>query len=482
MKAQQKKTGPLNPPILGDFEASLARQSPSIGGLGGISLVFILLAPLVAQAQITPDQTLGAEASQVDRNVNVRGALGDRINGGAIRGVNNFHSFSDFNVLNDQRVYFSNQAGVENIITRVTGGNGSNVYGTLGVDGKANLFLINPNGILFGPNAQLDVAGSFWAGTSDRVLFSNGESFGTNSSSVPALVEVNIPIGLQMGKNALGMVRNEAKLAAGKNLGLVGTAVVSSGSLTADRVQVSAENAEVKQVTARSATVEAKQDIVLNSSQLKTTEDLTLKAEGTVQARDTVGQPLSVVAGRDLQVQGNQKIDILALNHPAPAFQAGGDLKLISDGIISGDSHFTSGGNFSILNLNGQPGSFLSLYDPIIRSDKNVVFGDYLDSPSLKVEAKGSIVAGNIRIDKPDDTLMGDDDDSKILRAQPALILRSGQTVDTQVGLPFLDFKADTGPTNPDSITVKNITVGITNPGRIILETSNTGRENAHTS
>jgi large exoprotein involved in heme utilization and adhesion len=60
---------------------------------------FILLAPLAAQAQITPDQTLGADASQVDRNVNVRGALGDRINGGAIRGVNNFHSFSDFNVL-----------------------------------------------------------------------------------------------------------------------------------------------------------------------------------------------------------------------------------------------------------------------------------------------------------------------------------------------------------------------------------------------
>jgi hypothetical protein len=46
-----------------------------------------------------------------------------------------------------------------------------------------------------------------------------------------------------MGKNAIGMVRNEAKLAAGKELGLVGNAVVSSGSLTADRVQVSAENA-----------------------------------------------------------------------------------------------------------------------------------------------------------------------------------------------------------------------------------------------
>jgi filamentous hemagglutinin family protein len=438
---------------------------------------FMLLAPLAAQAQITPDQTLGAEASQVDRNVNVRGALGDRINGGAIRGVNNFHSFSDFNVLNDQRVYFSNQSGVENIITRVTGGNGSNIYGTLGVDGKANLFLINPNGIVFGPNAQLDVAGSFWAGTSDRVLFSNGESFGTNSSSVPALVEVNIPIGLQMGKNAIGMVRNEAKLVAGKDLGLVGTEVVSSGSLTADRVQVSAENAEVQQVTARSAMVEAKQNIVLNSSQLKTTEDLTLKAEGTVQARDTVAQPLSVVAGRDLQVQGNQKIDILALNHPTPAFQAGGDLKLISNGVISGDSHFTSGGNFSILNLNGQPGSFLSLYDPIIRSDKNVKFAGYTGN-SLKVEAKGSIeVTGDIIIAAPDaTTIPATDPDVTTLTSQPALILRSGVTTIAASSGIVAPFTEPGAATNPGDITVKNIVVGTaTEKGRVILEAQNNG-------
>ncbi|NJM48818.1 MAG: filamentous hemagglutinin N-terminal domain-containing protein [Alkalinema sp. RU_4_3] len=448
MKAQRKTT-------LYSFIPSSkgVKTSASLSGL-------MLLAPLAAQAQITPDQTLGSEASKVDRNVTVRGALGDRINGGAIRGVNNFHSFSDFNVLNDQRVYFSNQTGVQNIITRVTGANGSNIHGTLGVDGGANLFLINPNGIVFGPNAQLDVAGSFWAGTSDRVLFSNGESFGTNSASVPALVEVNIPIGLQMGKNAIAMVRNEAKLAAGKDLGLTGSAVVSSGSLKADQVQVSAAvgNAEVNQVTARSATVEAKQDIVLNSSQLRTTEDLTLKAEGTVQARDTVAKPLAVAAGRDLQVQGNQKIDILALNHPTPAFQAGGDLKLISNGIISGDSHFISGGSFSILNLNGQPGDFLSLHDPIIRSNRNVTFGTYLGA-SLKVEARGSIEAtGNITVNAPDATATGDPD-SAILTARPALIVRSGvASIATSTGITVAFTESPI--TTPGDITVKDIVVG----------------------
>jgi hypothetical protein len=282
---------------------------------------------------------------------------------------------------------------------------------------------------------------------------------------------------LQMGKNVLGMVRNEAKLAAGKDLGLVGTAVVSSGSLTADRVRVSAENAEVQQVTARSAIVEAKQNIVLNSSQLKTTEDLTLKAEGTVQARDTVAQPLSVVAGRDLQVQGNQKIDILALNHPTPAFQSGGDLKLISNGVISGDSHFTSGGNFSILNLNGQPGSFLSLYDPIIRSDKNVKVGAYTTGASLKVEAKGSIETGDITITTPDATLAVVDADSQILHDQPALILRSGVlaiAASSGIGAPFSEPVG--AAINPGDITVGNIVVGTaTEKGRVILESKNNG-------
>ncbi len=95
-------------------------------------------------AQITPDATLGGEASVVTPGVDVGGQAADQIDGGATRGINLFHSFEQFNVGEGQRVYFANPTGIENILTRVTGTNSSNILGTLGVaGGNANLFLIN---------------------------------------------------------------------------------------------------------------------------------------------------------------------------------------------------------------------------------------------------------------------------------------------------------------------------------------------------
>ncbi len=72
-----------------------------------------------------------------------------------MRGCNLFHSFQEFNVDEGRGVYFSNPDNIVNILSRVTGDNISQILGTLGVLGNANLFLINPNGIVFGPNARL---------------------------------------------------------------------------------------------------------------------------------------------------------------------------------------------------------------------------------------------------------------------------------------------------------------------------------------
>ncbi|HBY80243.1 MAG TPA: hypothetical protein DEG47_25255, partial [Cyanobacteria bacterium UBA11148] len=77
---------------------------------------------------------------------------------------------------------------------------------------------------------------------------------------------------------------------------------------------------------------------------------------------DSVANPFSAKAGGNLYIQGDESIDILALNHPETPFQSGRNLSLVSDGNISGDAHFFSGGSFSILNLSGEPGTFISLY------------------------------------------------------------------------------------------------------------------------
>ncbi|MDJ0616528.1 MAG: filamentous hemagglutinin N-terminal domain-containing protein [Calothrix sp. MO_192.B10] len=182
-------------------------------------------------AQVTPDKTLGKESSvvtPVNSNTN-------RIDGGAIRGSNLFHSFKNFNVGEGRRVDFANPAGIENILSRVTGSNASNILGTLGVLGNANLYLLNPNGIIFGQNAQLDIRGSFVASTGKGVTFEDRILYGANNPGSKPLLTMAVPVGLQYGTQQGGNINNAGnlKVGQGKKLALVGNTVTTSGQLIA---------------------------------------------------------------------------------------------------------------------------------------------------------------------------------------------------------------------------------------------------------
>jgi filamentous hemagglutinin family protein len=144
----------------------------------------------LAQSNIVPDSTLGAESSGVVP-LDPVGLPIDVIDGGAIRGTNLFHSFREFNVAVQRGAYFRNPSdSIQNILARVTGSNRSEILGTLGVlnatgiNTRPNLFLINPNGIIFGENSSLDVGGSFVATTANAVRLGNTGLF---SASAPAL-------------------------------------------------------------------------------------------------------------------------------------------------------------------------------------------------------------------------------------------------------------------------------------------------------
>src|SRR5919202_419946 len=204
-------------------------------GLGGaITLTGCLVSAFCgnyALAQITPDGTLGAERSVVTPNVNINDAIADRLDGGAIRGANLFHSFTQFNVGDRQRVYFANPVGIENILTRVTGTNASNILGTLGVTGgNANLFLINPNGILFGPNASLSLNGSFIATTANAIQFGNQGFFSASAPAAPFLLSVN-PTAFFFNQIATQPITNQARLQVpnSRSLLLVGGDVAIDG-------------------------------------------------------------------------------------------------------------------------------------------------------------------------------------------------------------------------------------------------------------
>ncbi|MCT7994456.1 CHAT domain-containing protein [Laspinema olomoucense] len=163
-----------------------------------------------------------------------------KIEGGTLSedGRNLFHTFAEFGLSAGEIANFMSNPQIQNILTRINGGNPSIINGLIQVTGgQTNLFLMNPSGILFGSGASLNVPGSFMATTADRIGFDGSGSvqwFDAKQTNFYSSL-VGSPSQFLFSMQEAGAIVNAGNLGVGpnQNLTLLGGSVVSTGTLSA---------------------------------------------------------------------------------------------------------------------------------------------------------------------------------------------------------------------------------------------------------
>nr|WP_199312724.1 filamentous hemagglutinin N-terminal domain-containing protein [Microcoleus sp. FACHB-672] len=280
-----------------------------------------------AKAQIVPDATLPVNSTVTPQgNTSV-------IEGGTSAGTNLFHSFQQFSIPTNGTAFFNNAAEIQNILTRVTGGSISNIDGLIQANGTANLFLINPNGIIFGPNAALNIGGSFLASTASYVNFADKTQFSATPTQT-GLLTVSVPVGLQMGPNpghivVQGSAHNLSfdpetgatirdnrpvglQVAAGQTLALLGgNLALEGGNLTAEGGRIELGSVAAETLVTLTPT---NQGMALSYPGINNFQDISLSRAASVDASGAGGGNV-FVAGRRVTLSDGSAI--LALTEGA---------------------------------------------------------------------------------------------------------------------------------------------------------------------
>ena len=175
-----------------------------------------------SEAQVVLDGKFGTSGAVAGPNFNITAGMG------AVRGNNLFHSFTQFDLKTGDVAAFSGPANIKNIMSRVTGGSPSSINGTIRSDiAGANFFFINPKGILFGPNAMVDVTGAFAASTANYLKLADGARFVAALDADDSMLSTSpvAAFGFLDGANGAIDVSGALKASPGTTLSVVGSTV-----------------------------------------------------------------------------------------------------------------------------------------------------------------------------------------------------------------------------------------------------------------
>jgi filamentous hemagglutinin family protein len=283
----------------------------------------------ISQAQIVRDGTMGPAGALTGPDFTIPHT------DGTLTGNNLFHSFSQFNINTSESATFTGPANVNNVLSRVTGGYSSTIDGLLRTSGmpNSNFFLINPAGVMFGPDAQLDVPAAFVVTTANVIELDDGGLFAATINPLDTVLTTappsafgfldDNPASIQVDQSNLEVGQNQAISLVGGDLQIQGDIAAPSGRVSL--MSVSSSGTVTYDASTQTANLDVGAFEALGELEISNGAEINVAGNpgGTVLIRG--GRFVLEGSGMTAQTQGDT-------DHPGTGF----DIHITGDMILTG--------------------------------------------------------------------------------------------------------------------------------------------------